>query len=108
MEHEVTGLLAPPGDAPALGAALRRALDEPAATRWAVAGRTRVQAMGDPRRHLEGLLTKVCGLEGEIFEGMPIEAHPPGALACVAVLLGLAAVFTALSNRVLRRRDFAV
>ena len=57
IEHEVTGLLAPPGDADALGAALRRALEEPAATRWAVAARTRVQAMADPKRHLEGLLT---------------------------------------------------
>lgn len=57
IEHEVTGLLAPPGDADALGAALKRALEEPAATRWAVAGRTRIQAMGDPKRHLEGLLT---------------------------------------------------
>ena len=57
IEHEVTGLLASPGDADALGAALKRALEEPAATRWAVAGRTRIQAMGDPKRHLEGLLT---------------------------------------------------
>jgi len=57
IEHEVTGLLATPGDADALGAALKRALEEPAATRWAVAARTRIQAMGDPMRHLEGLLT---------------------------------------------------
>jgi glycosyltransferase involved in cell wall biosynthesis len=57
IEHEVTGLLAPPGDADALGVALKRALEEPAATRWAVAGRTRIQALGDPKRHLEGLLT---------------------------------------------------
>jgi ABC-type transport system involved in multi-copper enzyme maturation permease subunit len=60
------------------------------------------------QRYLEGLLTDVCGLQGEIFEGMPIERDPPGPLACVAVLLALAALFTALSNRVLRRRDFAV
>ena len=57
VEHEVTGLLAPPGDADALGAAIKRALEEPAATRWAVAGRTRVRAMGDPQRHLDGLVT---------------------------------------------------
>jgi glycosyltransferase involved in cell wall biosynthesis len=57
VEHEVTGLLAPPGDAEALGAALKRALEEPAATRWAVAGRARIQAMGDPKRHLDGLVT---------------------------------------------------
>ncbi len=57
VEHEVTGLLAPPGDAEALGIVLKRALEEPAATRWAVAGRTRVRAMGDPQRHLDGLVT---------------------------------------------------
>jgi glycosyltransferase involved in cell wall biosynthesis len=57
VEHEVTGLLAPPGDAEELGQALRRALEEPAATRWAVAGRARVQAMCDPKRHLDGLVT---------------------------------------------------
>jgi glycosyltransferase involved in cell wall biosynthesis len=57
VEHEVTGLLAPPGDAEALGQALRRALEEPAATRWAVAGRARVQAMCDPKRHVDGLVT---------------------------------------------------
>ncbi|MGH7150065.1 MAG: hypothetical protein ACREIU_05180, partial [Planctomycetota bacterium] len=60
------------------------------------------------QRYLEGLLTRVCDLQGEIFEGMPIEADPPGPLACLAVLLGLAALFTGFSNRVLRRRDFAV
>jgi len=57
IEHEVTGLLATPGDGDALGAALKRALTEPAATRWAVAGRARIQSMGDPKRHLDGLLT---------------------------------------------------
>ncbi|HKB15276.1 MAG TPA: hypothetical protein VKF62_04390, partial [Planctomycetota bacterium] len=60
------------------------------------------------QRYLEGLLTRICDLRGEVFEGMPIEAKPPGPVACVAVLLALAAIFTALSNRVLRRRDFAV
>jgi ABC-2 family transporter len=59
-------------------------------------------------RYLEGLLTRACDLRGEVFDGMPIEADPPGPVTCVAVLLSLAAVFTALSNRVLRRRDFAV
>ena len=57
IAHEVTGLLATPGDGDALGAALKRALTEPAATRWAVAGRARIQSMGDPKRHLDGLLT---------------------------------------------------
>ncbi|HEV3225411.1 MAG TPA: glycosyltransferase family 4 protein [Acidimicrobiales bacterium] len=42
--HEVTGLLVPPGDADALGAALRRVLDDPAARdRMAVAGRERAR-----------------------------------------------------------------
>jgi len=56
VEHEVTGLLAPAGDADALGTALGRALKEPAATRWAAAGYARVHAAGDPKKHLEGLL----------------------------------------------------
>jgi len=56
VEHEVTGLLAAPGDADGLGAALARALREPAATRWAAAGYARVQALGDPGRHVEGLI----------------------------------------------------
>ncbi len=60
------------------------------------------------QRYLEGLLTQACGLEGEIFEGMKIEVDPPAPIVCIGVLLALAAVFTALSNRVLRRRDFAV
>ncbi|MCI0587807.1 MAG: ABC transporter permease [Planctomycetes bacterium] len=60
------------------------------------------------QRYLEGLLTRACDLHGEVFEGFPIEVDPPGPVTCVAVLLTLAAVFTALSNRVLRRRDFAV
>jgi glycosyltransferase involved in cell wall biosynthesis len=56
VEHEVTGQLAPPGDAGALAAALVRAFDDPAAARWAEAGAERVRTIGDPARHLEGLL----------------------------------------------------
>jgi glycosyltransferase involved in cell wall biosynthesis len=56
VEHEVTGLLAPPGDAEALADAVRRALADPAARGWGEAGRERVRAIGDPSRHLEGLL----------------------------------------------------
>ena len=56
VEHEVTGLLAPPGDASATGGLVRRALEDPRATGWGEAGRQRVLAIGDPRRHLEGLL----------------------------------------------------
>jgi len=56
VEHEVTGLLAAPGDGAALGALTRRALEDPAAARWGEAGRARVAEIGDPRRHLEGLL----------------------------------------------------
>ena len=56
VEHERTGLLAPPGDAHALAEALRRALDDPLAPRWAEAGRRHVLEAGAPSRHLEGLL----------------------------------------------------
>ena len=57
VEHEVTGLLVPPGDADALGDAVDRALIDPRATTWAEAGRERVAALGEPRRHVEGLLS---------------------------------------------------
>jgi len=57
VEHEVTGLLAPPGDAGAFGAQARRALEDPAAARWGEAGRERVRRMGDPAAHVAGLLT---------------------------------------------------
>jgi glycosyltransferase involved in cell wall biosynthesis len=56
VEHEKTGLLAEPGDGTSLGQQLRRALDDPAATRWAEAGRARVREIGDPQRHVEHLL----------------------------------------------------
>lgn len=56
VEHEVTGLLVPPGDAGALGDAVERALIDAAAARWGEAGRERVATQSDPRRHLEGLL----------------------------------------------------
>lgn len=55
VEHEVTGLLVPPGDAAALAEAVRRALADPAAAGWGEAGRTRVLAAGDPARHVETL-----------------------------------------------------
>jgi len=55
VEHEVTGLLAPPGDAHALSEAVMRALDDPHAARWAEAGRTRVLGAGAPALHVEGL-----------------------------------------------------
>lgn len=57
VEHETTGLLVPPGDAAALADAVRRALAEPAAARWAEAGHARVTSVGEPRRHVEGLMT---------------------------------------------------
>lgn len=56
VEHEVTGLLVPPGDADDAAAALHRALADPSAARWAQAGRERVRTTADPARHLEGLL----------------------------------------------------
>ncbi len=55
VEHEVTGLLAAPGDAEALAGAVTRALDDPAAQGWAEAGRHRVAADGDPAKHVAGL-----------------------------------------------------
>lgn len=55
VEHEVSGLLVPPGDPQALAEAVGRALTDPAAAGWARAGHERVAALG-PRRHLEGLL----------------------------------------------------
>ena len=57
VEHEITGLLVPPGDADALADAVDRALIDPSATAWAEAGRKKVEALGEPRRHIEGLLS---------------------------------------------------
>jgi len=56
VEHEVTGLLVAPGDGAAFGAAVKRALADPAAPRWGEAGRVRVRRVGDPAAHLAGLL----------------------------------------------------
>ncbi|MBI5709531.1 MAG: glycosyltransferase [Candidatus Eisenbacteria bacterium] len=56
VEHEVTGLLAPPGDAHALAEAAQRALSDPDATRWGAAGRARVEEAGAPAKHVAGLL----------------------------------------------------
>jgi len=56
IEHEVTGLLAAPGDVEGIAALVRRALEDPAAARWGEAGRERIARIGDPRRHVEGLL----------------------------------------------------
>jgi glycosyltransferase involved in cell wall biosynthesis len=56
VEDGVTGLLAPAGDGEALARAVRRALTDPAAAGWAAAGAERVATLGEPRRHLEGLL----------------------------------------------------
>lgn len=57
VEHEVTGLLAEPGDGAGLGALAKRALDDSAAAaRWGAAGRERVLRMGAPQAHVAGLL----------------------------------------------------
>ena len=56
VEHEVTGLLARPGDATSLIEATRRALEAPERGGWAAAGRERVRQVADPARHIEGLL----------------------------------------------------
>lgn len=57
VEHEVTGLLAAPGDDDALAALVRRALDDPAAPRWGEAGRERVARTAAPAAHLAGLMS---------------------------------------------------
>ena len=56
VEHEVTGLLVPPGDAHALSEAVTRALEDPQAARWAETGRARLLEAGAPARHVAGLL----------------------------------------------------
>ena len=56
VEHQVTGLLAPAGDAAALAVAALRAMQDPAAPGWAQAGRTRVLERTAPARHLSALL----------------------------------------------------
>ncbi|HVP14156.1 MAG TPA: glycosyltransferase family 4 protein [Terriglobales bacterium] len=56
VEHERTGLLAPPGDPHALAEAVKRALEDPEAARWAEAGRARVLDLGAPGRHIERLI----------------------------------------------------
>ncbi len=56
VEHEVTGLLAPAGDAQAFAAATQRALGSEEARRWGAAGRERVAALTEPARHVEGLV----------------------------------------------------
>lgn len=56
VEHEVTGLLAQPGDAAGHAAMVRRALADPAAAHWAAAGRERVLRVGRPEAHLASLL----------------------------------------------------
>jgi glycosyltransferase involved in cell wall biosynthesis len=56
VEHEVTGLLAEPGDDASLAAGVRRALEDPAAPGWGEAGRDRVRRIADPRAHLGELL----------------------------------------------------
>jgi glycosyltransferase involved in cell wall biosynthesis len=55
VEHEGTGLLAPPGDAHALAEAVGRALDDPRAPRWGEAGRARVLEAGAAALHAERL-----------------------------------------------------
>ena len=56
VEHEVSGLLVSPGDEPALVAAARRALAEPAvAQRWGETARARARAAHDPEAHTRGL-----------------------------------------------------
>jgi glycosyltransferase involved in cell wall biosynthesis len=65
VEHEETGLLVPPDDAHALAEGVQRALVERQAERWAEAGRARVLELGEPARHLAGLLAVYREAMGE-------------------------------------------
>jgi glycosyltransferase involved in cell wall biosynthesis len=57
VEHEVTGLLVPPGDDAALVAAARRTLAEPERARgWGEAARARARQAFDPDTHARGLI----------------------------------------------------
>ena len=57
VEHEVTGLLVPPGDDAALVAAARRTLAEPERARgWGEAARARARQAFDPDTHTRGLI----------------------------------------------------
>lgn len=56
VEHQVTGLLVPPGDARACAAAALRALEDPAAQRWGDTGRSRIAELTRPEKHVSGLL----------------------------------------------------
>ena len=55
VEHEVTGLLVPPGDTVAFASATRRAIDDSSAARWGEAARTRARAFTDSAAHVRGL-----------------------------------------------------
>ena len=56
VEHEVSGLLSPLGDARALLEAARRAMSAPEVRHRVAVGRERVPRETEPRRHVEGLL----------------------------------------------------
>lgn len=56
VEHEVTGLIAEPGDAAGFAALAKRALEDAAAPRWGEEARRRIERAGDPGRHVEGLV----------------------------------------------------
>jgi glycosyltransferase involved in cell wall biosynthesis len=56
VEHEVTGVLAEPGDPEGLAAGVARALGSADARRWGEAGRARVLDRCSPGWHVEALL----------------------------------------------------
>jgi glycosyltransferase involved in cell wall biosynthesis len=56
IEHESSGLLVPRGDAPALAAAVRRALTAPAAAAWGERGRVRATERFAPGAHTQALV----------------------------------------------------
>ncbi len=82
VEHERDGLLVPPGDGPALAAAARRALADPAAASWGERGRAELAPRLSPPRHveaLEALYREVgAGGSGLTIAGAPPPGPPPG------------------------------
>jgi glycosyltransferase involved in cell wall biosynthesis len=56
VSQEETGLLVSPGDAAALAAAVRRALEDSAAPGWGAEGKRRILEGSNPGAHVAGLL----------------------------------------------------